>query len=105
MVIRRLVILISQQASLLANAESATTTKKSAEKGDATDANLADKKKIIDLELKVKEITQSLVREQKDKEAMKSQAESLNKEYDRLTEEYSKLQNKTKTTSGGGKSD
>lgn len=39
-------------------------------------------------------------RERKDKEAMKSQASGLAKEFDRLTEEHSKLQSKI-TVSGG----
>lgn len=45
-----------------------------------------------------------LVKERNDKEAMKSQSESLNREYDRLTEEYSKLQ-KRLTVSGGSHKD
>lgn len=39
----------------------------------------------------------------KDKQALKNQSENLHKEYDRLTEEYSKLQNKI--TSSGDKKD
>lgn len=49
---------------------------------------------------RIHELTSELNREKKDKEALKSQAESLNKEYDRLTEEFSKLQKKI-TISGG----
>jgi len=44
---------------------------------------------------RVQELTGDLNREKKDKEAVKSQAESLNREYDRLTEEFSKLQENT----------
>lgn len=54
------------------------------------------------LKERVQELTSELNREKKDKEAVKSQAESLNREYDRLTEEYSKLQ-KQITIGGGAK--
>lgn len=49
-------------------------------------------------------MTKELERERKDKEAMKSQATSLEKEYDRLTEEYSKLERRL-TVSGGSTKD
>ena len=52
----------------------------------------------------IKNMEDELKREKKDKVALKSQAESLNREYDRLTEEFSKLQNKT-SKAGGDKSD
>lgn len=112
LVIRRLVILISSQANLMAQSEaslkqaqSASAAVKSlmAEKntetaGEATeDATLGE---ITTLKEKIHELTSDLNREKKDKEALKSQAESLNREYDRLTEEYSKLQKKI--TIGGG---
>lgn len=115
LVIRRLVILISQQANLLAQSEaslrqaqSATTAARTlmAQKDtESTDEKKTDKdeskKQITELQTQVKDLEAKLVREVKDKEALKSQAESLNREYDRLTDEYSKLQNK----SGGDKSD
>lgn len=41
--------------------------------------------------------------EKKDKAALKSQAESLNREYDRLTNEYSKLERKLSTITSGKK--
>lgn len=52
----------------------------------------------------IKALQAELKKETKDKEALKSQAESLNREYDRLTDEFSKLQNKT-AKAGGDKSD
>jgi len=111
LVIRRLVILISTQATLLAQSEaalrqaqSATTTakslisQKSAGESAQNDSNEAHdkaaselKNRIKELENKNKELETELVREKKDKEAVKSQAESLVKEYDRLNEEHSKL--------------
>lgn len=54
---------------------------------------------------KLSELTGELNRERKDKEAVKSQAESLNREYDRLTEEYSKLQKKLTISGGSAKDD
>lgn len=48
---------------------------------------------------RVAELERELARECKDKEAMKSQSESLNREYDRLTEEYSKLQKRINISS------
>lgn len=112
LVIRRLVILISEQASLIANsqasmkqAQSATQAARNllAEKktDGAGDEKASDEEK-AKLQDRVKELEADLRREQKDKEAMKSQAESLNREYDRLTEEFSKLQSKT---TAGDKSD
>lgn len=48
---------------------------------------------------KILELTKEVERERKDKEAMKSQSTNLEKEYDRLTEEYSKLERRL-TVSG-----
>jgi len=114
LVIRRLIILISQQASLIANSEasmkqaqSATAAarsmigKEDTKKTDGETKVDEDKAKLQD---EVKKLQAELKREQKDKEALKSQAESLNREYDRLTGEYSKLQNLA-AKAGGDKSD
>lgn len=111
LVIRRLVLLISAQATLLAQSEaslrqaqSATTAartlltqQKQQEAGDAANPKSAEESQL--LKDKIKELEEKLKREEKDKLALKSQAESLNREFDRLTDEYSKLQNKQKTTS------
>lgn len=113
LVIRRLIILISQQASLIANSEasmrqaqSATATARSLMTDKKTDGEKNVDEGKAALENEVKKLQDELKREVKDKEALKSQAESLNREYDRLTEEFSKLQNKmTKAAGGGDKSD
>lgn len=109
LVIRRLIILISTQATLLAQneaamrqAQSATTTARSllSERsiGAQNDSNEAHDKAVSELKNQIKELQvknqdleNNLTKEKKDKEAVKSQAESLAKEYDRLTKEHSKL--------------
>ncbi|XP_397055.1 B-cell receptor-associated protein 31 [Apis mellifera] len=110
LVIQRLVILISTQATLLAQneaairqAQSATTTAKQllSQKTESTQNDLNEvhneeitewKNQIKDLQTKNKELEDQLIKEKKDKEAIKSQAESLAKEYDRLNDEYNNLQ-------------
>lgn len=120
MVIRRLVSLITTQAQLLAQSEASMKQAQSAtaaarsllsqqKKDDDDDkpkpsAPSADEGKVDELKQRIAELEGELNRERKDKEAMKSQSESLNREYDRLTEEYSKLQKRI-TISGGDKSD
>lgn len=132
LVIRRLVTLISAQASLIAQSEASLKQAKSAsdaarnlmKQSTETGKDVTEDKtleevcdfilsrdfyfiihfQLSSLRKKVIELTTSLNKEQKDKEAMKSQSENLNKEYDRLTEEYSKLQKKI-NISGGTKSD
>lgn len=137
LVIRRLVLLISLQATLLAQsqasmrqAESATTAARSMMTTAATkptapneeDATADEKVHmrifvalqfylqfffVLDLQkaqvtaLKeiVDDLSKKLAHEIKDKEALKSQSESLNREYDRLTAEYSKLQKEVNATS------
>ncbi|XP_012258499.2 B-cell receptor-associated protein 31 [Athalia rosae] len=112
LVIRRLVTLISAQATLLAQSEaamrqavSATTTAKSllAQKSSGesaqNDSNEAHNKAVSELKNQISELNKQiseleadLRRERKDKEAVTSQAESLVKEYDRLSDEHAKLQ-------------
>lgn len=108
-VIRRLVQMISELATLLAQceanfrqAQSATVTARTLldKQGDGDDKN---KKEVDDLQSKIQLLEKELSREKKDKEAVKSQAESLNKEYDRLAEEHSKLQKKITIASGDKK--
>ncbi|XP_063698713.1 B-cell receptor-associated protein 31 [Culicoides brevitarsis] len=112
LVIRRLVVLILDQASLTAQAEASMRQAQSAssaartlmsQKGDGKDDKKDGGSEVADLKKKIAELEQTLSKERKDKEAMKSQSESLNKEYDRLTEEFSKLQRKL--TISGGKDD
>ncbi|XP_069683952.1 B-cell receptor-associated protein 31 [Periplaneta americana] len=112
LVIRRLVILIAQQATLLAQSEaamrqaqSATTTAQSLLAQNQTskaqnDTNEAHDKEVTDLKEKLAKAEKALERERIDKDALKTQAESVNKEYDRLNEEYRKLQ--AKLEAGGG---
>lgn len=121
LVIRRLISLITTQAQLLAQSEaslkqaqSATAAarslmsqqKKEDEAGDKPKptAPSADDVSADELKQRVTELESELARERKDKEAMKSQSESLNREYDRLTEEYSKLQKRI-TISSADKTD
>lgn len=53
----------------------------------------------------VEDLRKKLSYEIKDKEALKSQSESLNREYDRLTAEYSKLQKEVNATEPKAKKD
>lgn len=121
LVIRRLVILISTQATLLAQneaamrqAQSATSTARSLlsqrtigesaqnDSNEAHDKAVSElKNQIKELQAKNLELENDLTKEKKDKEAVKSQAESLAKEYDRLTGEHAKLAQ----SSGDKKSD
>ena len=112
LVIRRLVILISQQASLIANSEASMRQAQSAsaaarslitENTKKTDGDSKEDEAKTALQTEIKKLKEDLKREVKDKEALKSQAESLNREYDRLTEEFSKLQNKTSKAGGDSK--
>lgn len=110
LVIRRLMILISEQASLLAQneaalrqAQSATTTAKtllSQRTGESAqnDTNEAHDKAVTELKNQIKQLQsknedleKELSKEKKDKEALKSQAESLAQEYDRLIDEHTNL--------------
>ncbi|XKL68851.1 hypothetical protein PGB90_006620 [Kerria lacca] len=94
-VIKRLLTLISTQATLIAKSEaamkqaiSASTAAKDIlnQKSDAHDKEVNELKTvIISLEEKLSKITS-------DRNAIKSQAESLTKEYDRLLGEHRKLQ-------------
>lgn len=116
LVIRRLVILISAQATLQAQSEasmrqaqSATTAAKSllAQRGEIeqNDSNEAHDKEITTLKTKITELEDELKLEKKDKSALKQQADNLAKEYDRLAEEHSKLQKKITIGGVGDKKD
>lgn len=109
LVIRRLILLISTQATLLAQneaamrqAQSATTTARSllSQRGESAqnDSNEAHDKAVSELKNQIKELQaknqeleSNLTKEKKDKEALKSQADSLTKEYDRLAKEHAKV--------------
>ncbi|XP_063624344.1 B-cell receptor-associated protein 31 [Cydia splendana] len=107
-VIRRLVQLISELATLLAQSEANFRQAQSASVAarsllaQAGAGDEATKKQLEDYKDQITTLEKELSKERKDKEAVKSQAESLSKEYDRLTEEHSKLQKKL-TISGDKK--
>lgn len=118
LVIRRLVTLISAQATLLAQAEanmrqaqSATIAARSllAEKGAGeaaqNDSNETYTREISSLKAKLSLVQDELAKEKTDKLALKSQAEGLNKEYDRLVEDYSQLNKKLIVGESGLKKD
>lgn len=118
LVVRRLVSLISTQATLLAQCEaavaqakSATTaardlmTQKSSGEAAQNSTNEAHDKEINDLKEKLRKAEKDLDHEKKDKEAMKSQSESLKTEYDRLLEEHRLLQLKVSKGEGDKKDD
>ncbi|XP_076234758.1 B-cell receptor-associated protein 31-like [Calliopsis andreniformis] len=110
LVIRRLVILISTQATLLIQneaamrqAQSATTaaktllSQKTAGESAQNDSNEAHDKAVSELKIQIKELQgknqelqNQLTKQKMDKEALKSQAESLADEYDRLNNEHAK---------------
>ncbi|XP_044736129.1 B-cell receptor-associated protein 31 isoform X4 [Chrysoperla carnea] len=109
LVIRRLILLISTQASLLAQAEASMRQAQNASTAARTlMAQHGEEAQNSSNEAHVKglitDLEEKLEKEKKNSSALKSQAESLNKEYDRLTSEYSKLQ-KSITASGGDKKD
>jgi len=110
LVIRRLISLISQQATLLAQSEAAMKQAQSATSAAKTffksgesaqnSSNEAHDKEVTELKEKLKSIERDLTREKKDKDAMISQSESIKKEYDRLLEEHRKLQVKVEGSNG-----
>lgn len=109
-VIRRLIQMICELAGLYAQSEANFRQAQSAsaaartllEKQGAGDE--VAKKEVEELRGQISILERELAKEKKDKEAVKSQAESLNREYDRLSEEHSKLQKKI-TIAGGDKKD
>ncbi|KAL3283114.1 hypothetical protein HHI36_006270 [Cryptolaemus montrouzieri] len=114
LVIRRLIMLICSQATLLAQAEasmkqaegaSAAAKKFLADQGNIKEnaSNEAHDEKIGVLESEIAELKEKLKAAEKDKSAVKSQADNLAKEYDRLAEEHSKLQKKVTIGSGDKK--
>lgn len=118
LVVRRLISLITTQATLLAECEaamaqakSATTaardlmTQKSSGEAAQNSTNEAHDKEINDLKEKLRKLESELNHEKKDKEAMKSQSESIKTEYDRLLEEHRLLQKKVIKGEGDKKAD
>lgn len=116
LVIRRLVMLISSQAALLAQSEasmkqaqSATTAARSylKQQGDIKEnlTNESHDKQLNQLKSEITDLKEKLKTAEKDKLAVKSQADNLAKEYDRLAEEHSKLQKKLTISSEDKKSE
>ncbi|VVC90841.1 unnamed protein product [Leptidea sinapis] len=110
-VIRRLVQMISELATLLAQAEA---NFRQAQSASATAKTLLDqqgagdeksKKKVEELRNEIDAVRKELSREKKDKEAVVSQADSIKREYDRLSEEFSKLEKKLTVAGGDKKAD
>ncbi|XP_055696540.1 B-cell receptor-associated protein 31 [Lutzomyia longipalpis] len=107
LVIRRLVTLISAQATLQAHSEASIRQAESASAAARSLLSQQKDKKASDddaeevsaLKEKIAVLETELKREKKDKEALKSQAEGVNREFDRLTEEYSKLEKKLTSSS------
>lgn len=110
-VIKRIIILISTQATLLAQneaamrqAQSATTaarsllSQKPSSESAQNNSNEAHDKAVSELKNQVKELEaakleleKELTKQKKDTEALKSQAQSLEREYDRLNAEHAKV--------------
>ncbi|XP_045470300.1 B-cell receptor-associated protein 31 [Harmonia axyridis] len=116
LVIRRLVMLISSQAALLAQSEASMKQAQSAsaaartflkQQGDAKDniSNEAHDKEINELKSEISELKEKLKTAEANQSAVKTQANNLAKEYDRLAEEHSKLQKKITISSGDKKSE
>lgn len=101
LVIRRLLILVSQKAQLIAESEAALKQAQGAraaarsffsqKNGESEGAEATDEK-VKALEEKVAELEQELASAISDRDAVKSQAASVTKEYDRLLEEHRKAQ-------------
>uniref|UniRef100_A0A0A9WIV2 Endoplasmic reticulum transmembrane protein n=1 Tax=Lygus hesperus TaxID=30085 RepID=A0A0A9WIV2_LYGHE len=114
LVIRRLVTLISTQATLMAEreaalkqAQSATTTARGlmAQGRRSEDAqnssNEAHQEEITKLEAQISLLEDELEKAKKDKQAVIDQAKGVETEYDRLSEEHKKLQLKLKVYGEG----
>jgi len=99
LVIKRLVSLISANAGLQAEkeaamkqAESASKAAESFMKGDMTGG--ADTKDVKELKEALAKAEKEATAAKKDRDSMKAQSESLNREYDRLLAEKDKLEKK-----------
>jgi len=121
LIIRRLVSLLSIQASLHAQTEAALKQASSASDAarrlmdGGAGAGGSDKKKgggggddkesgakVAKLETEVNTLKEEIERLRKDRDAVKTQAANLSKEYDRLSEDHNKLERKLKISGAGG---
>jgi len=115
LIIRKLVTLISIQASLLAQNEAALKQASSASdaarrlmSGQSDAKGVSDKNekesgaKNARYETEINTLKEEIEKITRDRDAIKSQAKSVGKEYDRLAEEHTKLQKKLAISGGGG---
>ncbi|XP_005090967.1 B-cell receptor-associated protein 31 isoform X2 [Aplysia californica] len=127
-ILRRLVILIANEATLMAQSEASIKQAQSAtaaaqllieeksltddnkknsaaekgdEKGGKSDQTVVEKD-LARTQTELEKTKEELYKAQVDFESMKKQAESTNKEYDRLLLEHEKLQNKLASVEGEG---
>jgi len=114
LVLRRLVTLVSAQAALMADLEAArkqalsatAAAKRFMEDQENRTNEVGEKKKEKELQVAREEIASlksEVSRLTKDRDTMKLQAESLTKEYDRLSDEHSSLQKKSEGHSASSK--
>ncbi|KAG8177987.1 hypothetical protein JTE90_010882 [Oedothorax gibbosus] len=119
-VIRRLASLLSHHAELIARevaslkqaksaSEAAMNLMKDKKTGESNDnkQNELNEKRIKELKSELESKEKELVKTKKDLESLKSQSEGTNREYDRLSEEFTKLQKLVEAGSGdsGSKKD
>jgi len=109
LVIKRMVSLITENASLDIEKEAAMKQAQSASRAAETlmssGGGSGDKKSDSELEKKLKAKDEELSKALKDVESMKSQSTNLTKEYDRLMEEKDKLERKLRILDGGDSGD
>lgn len=107
LVIRRLVSLISNNATLEVEREAAMKQAQSASRAAESllDSGSGDNKANTELEKKLKTVQEELKTAQANVESMKNQSENLASEYDRLCEEKAKLERRLKIAGDGDKKD
>jgi len=112
-IIRRITTLLSMQASLMAQNEAAMKQAASASKvaSGLLDQQATDSKgkksgasdEVAKYQTQINTLKEDLAASIRDKDVLKSQAENVNKEYDRLMKEHEKLQKKLAISGGDGK--
>jgi len=116
-IIRRITTLLSMQAGLMAENEAALKQAASASKAASAmlDQQSADSKgsgkkagasdEVAKMQTQINTLKEDLAASIRDKDVLKSQAENVNKEYDRLMSEHEKLQKKLAIAGGDKKAD
>jgi len=102
LVIKRMVSLITENATLDIEKEAAMKQAQSASRAAETLMADSGDKKDSEAENKLKAKDEELSKALKDVESMKSQSENLTKEYDRLLEEKDRLERKVRILDGEG---